>query len=356
MLHLQTIRLNSIWNSVDLNTVQRRLREIAFVVCHKDESAKTLWTALWHLPADSSIVVVTNCAEAEFEHLKEQVHAHLPQHHNLLFVHQKDAAIADFFKAEGVSQILDENGKVRNGKGEGMYMGTLVSAALQHPRYVAFYDSDNHTPSTLLAYTLALSRLFSAHRKPALHNVRICWLSKPDMNTREGDVHQERLGRCTRVVSPLFDVLVQEWFGEGHRNIISSNAGEQAMTMSAAKSIRFSSGYSVESFHLMEMMFAAHNGKNSRVDQYVSQSPFFHTKKDNDHINRMIASSMGAFLPFREHVPYRLLDRIEMIETEIGMVARMPHIYPAIDTLDTSRLDLSPYYLTPSAQLEPVTS
>jgi mannosyl-3-phosphoglycerate synthase len=355
MLNLQTIRLNSIWNSVDLSTVQRRLREIAFVVCHKDEPAKALWQALWHLPADSHIIVVTNCPEVEFTSLKDQVRLHLPQHCNLLFVHQKDSGIAAFLKAENVPQILDENRKVRNGKGEGMYIGALVSAALQHPRYITFYDADNHTPSTLLSYTLALARLFSAHRKIALHNVRICWLNKPDINGDE-NVLQERLGRCTRVVSPLFDVLVNEWFGNGHRPVISSNAGEQAMTMTAAKSIRFSSGYSVETFHLMEMMFAAYCGKDARVDQYVSQSPFFHTKKDTDHIHRMIASSMGAFLPFKDHLPYRLLDRIEMIETEIGMVARMPTIYPAIDTLNISRLDLSPYYLHSAPQLELLTS
>src|SRR5215813_12411966 len=120
MLNLQTIRLNSIWNSVDLNTVQRRLREIAFVVCHKDEPAKALWHTLWHLPADSHIIVVTNCPEAEFESLKEEVREHLPDHYNLLFVHQKDPDIAAFFRSENVPHILDENGCVRNGKGEGM--------------------------------------------------------------------------------------------------------------------------------------------------------------------------------------------------------------------------------------------
>jgi hypothetical protein len=57
----------------------------------------------------------------------------------------------------------------------------------------------------------------------------------------------------------------------------------------------------------------------------------------------MIASSLGAFIPFRKHLPPRVMDRIDWIEAEIGMVARMPNLYPPLEELDISQFDVSSY-------------
>ncbi|NWF69274.1 MAG: hypothetical protein HXY40_09310 [Chloroflexi bacterium] len=347
MLDLRTIRLGHIWSAADLSQISPHLNKIAFIVCHKDEPAKFLWRVLWYLPADSPIIVVTNCPETEFDTLRAEVREHLPQHQHIRLIHQKDPCIADYLRRQNVMHILGDDGRVVNGKGEGMYIGTLLAAALGSARHVAFYDADNHAPSTLLAYTLALARLFSLPRKTPLHNVRICWPSKPDMTHSEGTLH-DNLGRCTRVVSPLFDRLIADWFGGQRPTVISSNAGEQALTMTAARALRFASGYAVETFHLIELLFKGHQGKTVRVDQYLSQTPFFHTKKDHEHINRMIASSLGAFMAFREHLPHDLLDKIDWIEAEIGMTARLPRLYPPIGALDLATLDIRPYALAAS--------
>ncbi len=66
------------------------------------------------------------------------------------------------------------------------------------------------------------------------------------------------MGRCTRVVSPLFNELLEGWFGMSGYAISSSNAGEQGMTVKTAISLRFSSGFSVETFQLLDLLFYAH--------------------------------------------------------------------------------------------------
>src|SRR5262249_41634360 len=158
-----------------------------------------------------------------------------------------------------------------------------------------FYDADNFVPSALLEYTLAMCKLFMSAPFPAyaceydsfvtrkrtigpvspdLHNVRICWASKPDMGRH--DWNTRIMGRTTKVVSPLFNDLLEGWFGIQNHPISSSNAGEQGMTVKAASTLRFSSGFSVETFQLLDLLFHATEWKGRSEEivfqQYLSQS------------------------------------------------------------------------------------
>src|SRR5260221_9870234 len=161
------------------------------------------------------------------------------------------------------------------GKGEGMYIGTLCALLLGYPQWVLFFDADNFVPSALLEYTFAMGRLFlsapvrshasagsaapgadgRAQGGSTLHNVRICWASKPELG--EGNLHEKVLGRCTSVVSPLLNVLLEDRFGIRDSSISVSNAGEQGMTINTARSLRFSSRFSVETFQLLDLLSKA---------------------------------------------------------------------------------------------------
>ena len=55
--------------------------------------------------------------------------------------------MAHFFRAGGVHQILDPDGSIVDGKGEGMYIGTLCALLLGDPQWVIFFDADNLVPS-----------------------------------------------------------------------------------------------------------------------------------------------------------------------------------------------------------------
>jgi mannosyl-3-phosphoglycerate synthase len=345
-MQIETVRFSHILEENRLRDITYFLAHTAFVVSHKTESTETLLKVLWYLPVESSIIVVTNCPEQEREEIEISIKEHLTFHRNIYVIHQKDERVARFFQAHGVEHILGNDGKVLNGKGEGMYIGTLAAILLRYPRWIVYYDADNLVPCALLEYTLALGRLFLSAHVPypfcdsdvsaPLHNIRICWSSKPFM--KNGTMENNLLGRCTRVISPVFGDLLEEWFGLLNYRIVSSNAGEQAMTIKTAQALRFSAGFSVETLQLLDLFYKAteRRGHQSGVllQQYQSQSPHFHTKKEDEHIRQMIAVSLGSFLVFQGYLPPRIESHVLRICDELSLDVASPLVYPPLQSLD----------------------
>src|ERR1700730_4110697 len=246
-VNIGTVRLSHILETDEFVGLNYFLSHAAFVVCHKSESPETLLGVLWYLPVNSPIVVVTNCPQNELRKIKRSLEEHLLRHTRTYLVHQKDANMALFFRDRGVGHILGPDGMVVDGKGEGMYIGALCASLLGYPQWVIFFDADNLVPSALLEYTLAMGRLFlsapvtshahagsdalvlGAGAEPgsdlALHNVRICWASKPNLGDR--NLYERVLGRCTAVISPLMSSLIEDRFSIRDTTIFASNAGEQ---------------------------------------------------------------------------------------------------------------------------------
>ncbi len=342
-MNIDTMRFSHLLEADGLYDLNQFLACTAFVVAHKNESLATLLGVIWYLPVNSPILIVTNCSEIEKEKLEQALTEQLAHHPHVYLIHQKDEAIARFFAEHNVHSILDASGKVVNGKGEGMYIGALIASLLGYPEWIVFYDADNFVPSALLEYTLAMSRLFMQERASSpvhegerrdLHNVRICWSSKPTLGASSIPVGE--MGRCTRVVSPLLTELISHWFGKDC-TIISSNAGEQGFTMEAMRTLRFSSGYSVETFLFLDLLSNALNASEQShhviLQQYQAQSPHFHEKGDDEHIKRMIADSLGSFYYFREQFSPRLKRQIQRTYREIELEFRLPTIYPSLREL-----------------------
>src|SRR5947209_8856053 len=323
-MNIDTVQFSHILEISDLPNLHFFLSQTAFVISHKSEKVKTLREVLWYLPLNSPIIIVTNCQESEKEELTNELKLELTHHQKIYLVHQKEEAIARLFEMYGVCQILGKDGKVIDGKGEGMYIGTLCAYQLGYPRWIIFYDADNFVPSALLEYTLAMSRLFMSapssalaserditdnvilsiakHLDADLHNVRICWSSKPELKNVRLDTRI--LGRCSRVVSPLFNELLEGWFGMQSCEITSSNAGEQGMTVKTALSLRFSSGFSVETLQLIDLLFQAQKRKGGAgrvlLQQYLSKSPHFHEKNGDKHIKKMTEESLRSFVQLED--------------------------------------------------------
>ncbi|MBX5448428.1 mannosyl-3-phosphoglycerate synthase [Thermogemmatispora sp.] len=341
---IDTIRFAHLLEEHNLHDLTHFLAHTAFIISHKSESLDTLAGVLWYLPVNSPIIVVTNCPLEEYEILRLGLRARLASHRQLFVVHQKDDALAALLRAHGVAQILDSSGLVRDGKGEGMYLGALLAHLLRYPRWLAFYDADNLVPCALLEYTLAMGRLFMAahttyayHASGTLHNIRICWAAKPGL--RNGELIVASAGRCTSVVSPIVSLLCQSWSGL-QEPITSSNAGEQGMTMTTARTLRFASGFSVETFLLLDLLFKAspfHTAPTAALlQQYHSHSPHFHTKRDDDHIREMIAASLGSFLLFEEHLSLQVENALLRICEELELTLKPPLVYPALQELELS--------------------
>lgn len=184
-----------------------------------------------------------------------------------------------------------------------------------------------------------------------LHNVRICWSSKPEL--KNGHLDTRIVGRCTRVVSPLFNELVEGWFGMHDFDISSSNAGEQGMTVKTALSLRFSSGFSVETLQLIDLLFQAHKRKGSAggilLQQYLSKSPHFHEKKGDEHIKKMIEESLGSFFHFEDSLPDNVKHELHIVYDELCLDFVIPSLYPSLQDLQIKRIErFMDQYLLPA--------
>jgi hypothetical protein len=362
-MNIDTVQFSHILETGDLQNLHFFLSHTVFVISHKNEKVKTLREVLWYLPLNSPIIIVTNCQESEREVLTNELKLEFAHHQRIYLVHQKEEAIARLFETFGVYHILGDDGKVIDGKGEGMYIGTLCAYQLGYPRWIIFYDADNFVPSALLEYTLAMSKLFMSTPFPALapegetastvmlsaanhldadlHNVRICWSSKPELNN--GHLDNRIIGRCTRVVSPLFNHLLEGWFGRRNYAISSSNAGEQGMTVKTAISLRFSSGFSVETFQLLDLLFHAYERNGSAegiiLQQYMSKSPHFHEKKGDEHIKKMIEQSLGGFFHFEESLPDNVKRQLWKVYDELCLDFVIPALYPPLQELPLERIE-----------------
>ncbi|HZS75884.1 MAG TPA: mannosyl-3-phosphoglycerate synthase [Ktedonobacteraceae bacterium] len=353
-MNIHTVQFSHILEASDLESLRYFLSHTAFVISHKSEPVENLLNVLWYLPANSPVIIVSNCPESEWEYLSLTLENRLTHHQKIYLVHQKDASIARLFQRCGVYQILGEDGKVVNGKGEGMYIGTLCAYLLGYVRWVVFYDADNFVPSALLEYTMAMSKLFTAtplpsscsecdtiivrdtiQELPALHNVRVCWSSKPQLNGK--DMQTKVMGRCTSVVSPICNDLLEGWFGMRDHTLRTSNAGEQGLTMEAASTLRFSSGYSVETFQLLDLFYHAINGQGSArgivLQQYLSKSPHFHEKRGDEHIKKMIEQSLGSFFHFESALPANVRRSLEQAYDQFQLELIYPTLYPALRDL-----------------------
>ena len=179
------------------------------------------------------------------------------------------------------------------------------------------------------------------HLGADLHNVRICWSSKPELNN--GHLDTRIMGRCTRVVSPLFNELLEGWFGIDGYQVSSSNAGEQAMTVKTAFSLRFSSGFSVETFQLIDLLFQAQKQKGSAerilLQQYLSKSPHFHEKKEDEHIKKLIEESLGSFFHFEESLPDNVKRQLRIVYDELCLDFVIPSLYPSLQDLQIKRIE-----------------
>jgi mannosyl-3-phosphoglycerate synthase len=355
-VNIHTVQFSHILKASDLKNLHDCLSRTVFVISHKNESIETLLEVLWYLPVNSPIIIVTNCQQSERGDLTVELRMQLTHHKRTYRIHQKDETIARLFETDGVSHILSTDGKVIEGKGEGMSIGTLCAYQLGYPRWILFDDAVNFVPSALLEYTLTMSRLFmsvplAGHSRawdtlivrrragsqtaPDLHNVRICWSSKPELSS--GKWNARIMGRCTRVVSPLFNDLLEGWFGIHDHPIRSSNAREQGMTVKTALSLRFSSGFSVETFQLLDLLFHTKERQGSAegiiLQQYFSKSPHFHEKKGDGHIKQMIEQSLGSFFHCEASLPHNVRHQLQGVYDELRLELVSPALYPPLKDL-----------------------
>lgn len=115
------------------------------------------------------------------------------------------------------------------------------------------------------------------------------------------------------------------------------------MTVKTAISLRFSSGFSVESFQLLDLLFHAYKRNGSAegiiLQQYLSKSPHFHDKKGDEHIKKMIEQSLGSFFHFEESLPDSVKRQLWMVYNELCLDLVIPSLYPPLQDLPLMRIE-----------------
>lgn len=331
-----------------LSSVQRKM---AVVVPCKNERLKLLEGVLAGIPHDCLVIVVSNSSRDPVDRFvmeRESVERFCRfNQRSAVVIHQRDPGLAAAMAAAGMSELLDEQGRVRHGKGEGMLVG-IALAHLAGKEYVGFVDADNYVPGSVTEYVRSYAADFHLTRTPYAM-VRISWQSKPKVV--DGSIFFNRWGRASETTNRFLNLLVAYLTGFGTEALRTGNAGEHALTMQLALRMRFATGYAVEPFELLELFerFGAVEMTGDRIDaevmragvevyQVETRNPHFHEDKGDDHVDEMRFAALAA-LHHSPVCPPRLQEEIvEFLMREgvdpVAVLADPPRTYPPLGSLD----------------------
>ncbi|WP_268124403.1 mannosyl-3-phosphoglycerate synthase [Roseivirga pacifica] len=289
---------------VAYESIQAVQEEMAIVVPIKDEKIKLLEGVLAGIPHHCQVIIVSNSKRTPVDRFKIEKDAleHIAKFmkKEIFIVHQKDPKLAEACKNAGYPHILDDNGLVRNGKAEGMILSTIL-AYLSGKKYIGFIDSDNYFPGAVYEYVQEYSAaLYAAKSKYAM--VRIAWHSKPKIV--ESNLFFAKRGRASEHTNKILNSLVSSYTGYGTEIIKTGNAGEHAMSLDLAMNIDYSSGYSIEPYHYINVLerFGGIVGspqpeimkQGVEFYQIESRNPHLHEVKGEEHVKSMSREAMES--------------------------------------------------------------
>ena len=289
-------------NRIAYESLQEIQQEMAIVVPIKDERIKLLEGVLSGIPHHCTVILVSNSKREPVDRFQiekdalEHMAKFMKKH--LFIVHQKDKALAKACKDSGYECLLDDDGNVRSGKAEGMILSTIL-ACLCGKKYIGFIDSDNYFPGAVYEYVQEYSAaLYSAKSNYSM--VRIAWHSKPKVV--ESSLFFAKRGRVSERTNRILNSLVSSYTGYGTELIKTGNAGEHAMSMDLALNIDYSSGYSIEPYHYINVL-ERYGGiidspskeimkQGIEFFQIESRNPHLHEVKGEEHVLSMIREAM----------------------------------------------------------------
>lgn len=296
-------RDEAVVRSLPAEAIYEVQREMAIVVPVRSERLKLIEGVLVGIPNPCLVIIVSNSPrepiDRHFLELDSITNFCRFTRKQVLIVHQKDPIIAAAFAAGGYTELLDEHGLVRDGKAEGMMMGTVLAKMLGR-QYVGFVDSDNHFPGAVNEYIREYAAGFLIHgAKDTM--VRISWHSKPKIV--EQSLYFAKWGRSSRRCNRALNQLLSHFTGFETEIVKTGNAGEHALSLDLAMSMRYATGYAVEPYHfidLLEQFGGVIPNKHGdmrrmiRLCQIESRNPHLHADKGDAHVADMIIGSLAT--------------------------------------------------------------
>lgn len=328
-------------------------RQMAIVVPVRNERLKLIEGVLVGIPHDCLVIVVSNSPRAPVDkfYLEQEAITNFCRftRKQVVVVHQKDPAIAAGFAAAGYAEILDDKELVRNGKAEGMIMGSLL-AKLMGRKYVGFVDSDNYFPGAVNEYVKEYAAGF--YLNPSDYSmVRISWHSKPKVV--ENSLYFAKWGRSSRQTNQFLNMLVGHHTGFETEIVKTGNAGEHALTVDLAMTLDYATGYAVETFHYVHLLEkyggilsdgAASDDMRRmvKISQIESRNPHLHEVKGDEHVEDMIAASLSTIY-HSKLCPESLRDEIERLLQRRGFLKEGDQLAPMRVYKSLDRMNFSAF-------------
>ncbi|ASJ04163.1 mannosyl-3-phosphoglycerate synthase [Thermococcus barossii] len=290
--------------NVPREDIYRTLEDIAIVVPMRNEKLQLVDGVLKAIPHQCPIIIVSNSKRKGPNLFKQEVdlvkHFYNLTRSRIIMVHQKDMGVAEAFREVGYTDILDENGSVRSGKGEGMLIGILLAKAIG-AKYVGFVDADNYIPGSVNEYVKDYAAGFLMSESEYAM-VRLSWRHKPKVSTK--GLYFRKWGRVSEITNRYMNALFGVATNFETSIIVTGNAGEHAMSIKLAEIMPFSTGYSIEPFELVYLFETFGRwGEDPHTDVYdqgvevfqiETLNPHLHEDKGQEHVVNMILSSLGT--------------------------------------------------------------
>ncbi|NJE09792.1 mannosyl-3-phosphoglycerate synthase [Thermococcus sp. MAR1] len=327
------------------------LEDIAIVVPMKNEKLQLVDGVLKAIPHQCPIIIVSNSKRKGPNLFKQEVdlvkHFYNLTHSRIIMVHQKDVGVAEAFREVGYTDILDENGSVRSGKGEGMLIGILLAKAIG-AKYVGFVDADNYIPGSVNEYVKDYAAGFLMSESEYAM-VRLSWRHKPKVSTK--GLYFRKWGRVSEITNRYMNALFGVATNFETNIIVTGNAGEHAMSIKLAEIMPFSTGYSIEPFELVYLFETFGRwGEDPHTDVYdqgvevfqiETLNPHLHEDKGQEHVVNMILSSLGTIYHSKlatESIRNQILKELRLH----GLLGEneeppSPRVMPPIENIDVNQ-------------------
>jgi mannosyl-3-phosphoglycerate synthase len=334
------------------DAIREVLRDAVIVVPCKDEGRRVIEGVLAGIPHGALILLVSNSSRHPVDRYDMETQT-VEQYCQLaerpaLSVHQRDPGLAAAMKAAGATDLIDDCGLLRPGKGEGMLVG-LALAALTGRRYLGYIDADNFVPGAVNEYCKAFATALHLADSPYAM-VRISWHSKPKL--RDGRLFFSRRGRTSEVTNQFLNQLIAEYSGFGTEVVATGNAGEHAFTMDLGLKLRLATGFAAEPFEYLDL-FEQFGGvlesphpevmeRTVSVTQIETRNPHFHDDKGDVHVRDMRLQALNVLYHSAVCLPSVQADIVDFLRSQgalpPGAEPPRERIYPAVGSLALDRL------------------
>ncbi len=321
---------------------------LAIVVPVKDDELLSLEGVISGIPHACPVVVVSASNRRPVDRLRHEKDLARVIHERtgrpIIVVHQRDPAWGEALRGTPLEALLDEEGLVRYGKGEGMLLGFLVGAWLG-ARYVGFIDSDNYVPGSVHEYAMAYMAGFAALGSDRAM-VRIKWPYKGKMPGISGDVYLRRRGRVSMYTNRVLNLAISVARGVETEVVQTANSGEHALTVELGMEMEWAGGFAVEPYQLVYLLSkcwledgqACPGGpRGVEVLQIETRNPHLHAERGDEHLVSMLATSLGTVYHSSLAGP-RVREEILHLLSEHGYSGEppAPRVYPPPGKAGTS--------------------